>query len=154
MKIAHGTLVLAADGKKALLFRNEGDSKYSVLQTLTHDEIDNPATHEVGSDRPGRAFSSVGKRRSGYGQTDWHRQAEQRFARRAADLLEAAANGNDEDLIIVAPPQFLGSLRALLSSSAGRRVRAEINKDLVHHETDDIARAIARHLERMPAAAP
>jgi protein required for attachment to host cells len=154
MKIAHGTLVLAADGKKALLFRNEGDRKYSILQTLTHEEIVNPATRDVGSDRPGRAFSSIGKRRSGYDQTDWHRQAEQRFARRAADLLEAAASGNDEDLVIVAPPQFLGLLRTQLSASVGKRVRAEINKDLVHHDIDDISGAIAHHLEQDPAAAP
>ena len=31
MKIAHGTLVMAADGQKALLLRNEGDEKYAVL---------------------------------------------------------------------------------------------------------------------------
>ena len=150
MKIAHGTLVMAADGKKALLFRNEGDRKYSVLQTLSHDEIRNPATHEIGSDRPGRSFSSAGNQRSSYEETDWHRQAEERFARRAAAMLEEAAKGDESDLVIAAPPQFLGSLRDYLAPSVKRRLRAEINKDLVHHETDDIADAIERHLDRSP----
>lgn len=145
MKIAHGTLVMAADGKKVLLFRNEGDRKFSVLQTLTHDEIVNPATREIGSDRPGRSFASTGHRRSGYGDTDWHNQAEERFARRAAALMEEAAKGNDADLIVVAPPHFLGTLRGQMCASVKSRLRAEIHKDLVHHETDDIAEAIARH---------
>ena len=151
MKIAHGTLVLAADGKKALLFRNEGDEKYAILQTLIHDELENPATRAAGSDRPGRSFSSTGPRRSGYEQTDWHRQAEERFAKRAARMLEDAAQGGESDLVLVAPPQFLGSLPHQLEASVRRRLRAEINKDLVHHETDDIAQAIARHLDKVPA---
>lgn len=151
MKIAHGTIVMAADGKKAVLFRNEGDEKYAVLETITHDVIDNPATRDAGSDRPGRSFSSVGSRRSAYGDTDWHSQAEDDFARRAADRLEEATQDNEAGVVIVAPPRFLGSLRDQLGARVKRRLLAEINKDLVHHETDDIAAAIARHGEQAPA---
>jgi len=152
MKIAHGTLVMAADGKKALLLRNEGDRAYPVLQALAHDEIDNPATRELGSDRPGRSFSSTGPGRSGYGDTDWHRQGEERFAKRAAAMLGEAAKDNEAGLVIVAPSQFLGSLRDQLGPTVKRRLLAEINKDLVHHETDDIAEAIVRHVETSPAS--
>lgn len=148
MKIEHGMLVMAADGKKALLFRNEGDEKYSVLQTLTCDQIANPRTGELGSDRPGRSFSSTGTHRSGYEETDWHRQAEDRFASRVANFLDEATRENDANLIIAAAPQFLGSLREHLSVSVKRRLRAEINKDLVHHETDEIARLIGQHVEK------
>jgi protein required for attachment to host cells len=152
MKIAHGTLVMAADGKKALLFRNEGDRTYSVLQTLAHDEIDNPAAREAGSDRPGRSYSSTGARRSGFGDTDWHRQAEVRFARRAAIMLEEASKNNDAGLVIVAPPQFLGFLRNQFGKQLKRRLIAEINKDLVHHESADVAEAVARHVEKASAS--
>jgi protein required for attachment to host cells len=151
MKIAHGTLALVADGEKALLFRNEGDRKFIVLQTLTHEAVANPPTHEISSDRPGRSFSSAGSRRSGYDETDWHRENKERFARQAAEMLEQAAEGNEADLVIVAPPQFLGSLRDQLGASVKRRLLAEITKDLVHHETDDVAEAIARHVEKLPA---
>ncbi|HEU4652200.1 MAG TPA: host attachment protein, partial [Croceibacterium sp.] len=72
MKIAHGTLVMAADGQKALLLRNEGDEKYAVLQTIAHDDTDAPPTRELGSDRPGRSFSSLGRRRSALDETDRH----------------------------------------------------------------------------------
>lgn len=151
MKIAYGTLVLAADGGKALLFRNEGDEKYTVLKMLAHEEIANPPSSELGSDRPGRSFSSTSDRRSAYSETDWHRQGKERFARRVAELLEEAAEGNDAGLVIVAPAQFLGSLRDQLRAAVKRRLLAEIEKDLAHHETDDVAEAISRHHEKNEA---
>jgi protein required for attachment to host cells len=83
-----------------------------------------------------------------YGETDWHRQREERFALRAAGLMEQAAKGNDAGLVIVAPAQFLGALRDQLKASVKRRLLAEIEKDLVHHETDDIVEAISRHHEK------
>lgn len=143
MKIAHGTIVLAADGEKALLFRNEGDEKYSLLQTLAHEEVADPATRDIGSDRPGRSFASVGDRRSGYGDNDWHRQTEDHFAGRAAELLEQATQGNDANLVIVAAPRFLGALRSCLPDKVRGRVIAEIDKDFAHRKTDDLAAAIA-----------
>ena len=149
MRIAHGTIVLAADGKKALLLRNEGDEKYAVLQTLSHEETADPPRRSTGSDQPGRSFSSTDARRSGYGDTDWHRQAEARFARQAAGLLEKAAKGSTAGLVILAAPRFLGLLRDRLTASVKRRLVAEIDKDLVHHETDQIAAAISRHLEKV-----
>jgi protein required for attachment to host cells len=151
MKIAHGTLVLAADGQKALLLRNEGDERYAVLQAIAHDATAGPPARALGTDRPGRSFASTGRRRSAYEETDRHRQAEDRFAGRAAELLEAASRDCDDDLFIVAPPRFLGALRAYLAPAVRQRVRAEIDKDLVHRETDAIARTVARHHERRPA---
>lgn len=148
MRIAHGTIVLAADGTKALLLRNEGDEKFTVLQTLSHEETENPPTRATGSDQPGRSFSSTDARRSGYTETDWHRQAEERFARRAVGLLaEEAANDGDAGLVILAPPRFLGQLRERLTKSLRDRLRAEIDKDFAHRDVDDIAQAIARHPE-------
>lgn len=90
MKVAHDTLVMVADGEKLLLFRNEGDETYPVLQTLAHQEAAHRATHEQGSDAPGRSFASMGERRSGYSETDWHERDEERFARHAAEALDRA----------------------------------------------------------------
>jgi protein required for attachment to host cells len=151
MKLAHGTLVLAADGSKALLFRNRGDEKYAVLEALAHQEISSPPTHESGSDRPGRSFASTGVRRSGLNETDWHRQDEERFAGQAAELFEGAAEGNEAGLVILAPAQFLGSLRRRLKASFRRRLVAEIEKDVVHRQTGEIAAAIDRHHEKNQA---
>jgi protein required for attachment to host cells len=145
MQIAHDTLVMVADGEKLLLFRNEGDEKYPVLETLAHEEAAHAATHEQGSDRPGRSHSSVGERRSGFGQTDWHDQGEQRFARHAAEALDRAAQRCDGDIILVAAPRVLGVMRKVLSSRVAKRVVGQIPKDMVRHETDDVVEAIAAH---------
>ena len=101
MKIVHDTLVMAIDGEKMLLLRNEGDRKFMVLETLGHDELDNPPTREQGTDAPGRAFSSTGDRRSAMGETDWHRQAEEHFAKAGAERLERAAAGNEDDIVVI-----------------------------------------------------
>ena len=53
MIIPHGTIVLAADAHKALIYRNEGDETYPVLQTLRHEETDTPSNREIAADRQG-----------------------------------------------------------------------------------------------------
>ena len=66
----------------------------------------------VGTDAPGRAFSSVGAGRSAVEQTDWHAQEEDRFLHKLAARLDAAVNaGETKSLIMVAPPRALGVLR-------------------------------------------
>lgn len=151
MKIPHGTLVMAIDGSKMLLFRNEGDEKYVVLDTLSHKEFEDRASREVGADAPGRTFSSTGSRRSAYEETDWHEQAEERFAGEGAARLERIAANDKGDIVVLAAPRTLGVLRKHWGRETKARLIAEIAKDLVHHEWDDIARAIEQH-QTAPAA--
>lgn len=146
MKIEHGTLVVVADGAKLLLFRNEGDNKYAVLETLRHEERDNPASHEQGTDSPGRTHSSMGSGRSSYQETDWHQQAEDDFARHAAAELEREAQGHpDSGIVVIAAPRTLGELRRHYGRATQECLLAEIDKDLTGHTTDDIAAVIAAH---------
>ena len=146
MQIEHGTLVLVADGAQALVFRNEGDAKYPVLETLSHARHDNPASREQGSDAPGRTHSSNDARRSSYGETDWHQQAEDDFARHAAEILESAASAHaGRGIVIVAAPRTLGALRKHYGRTTGPRVVTEIDKDLVGHTTDDIIAVLMAH---------
>jgi protein required for attachment to host cells len=64
---------------------------------------------------------------------DPHEAAERAFARGLADRLEAAAAaGRFERLILVAPPKFLGHLRAALGGAAGPRLRGSLDLDLTH----------------------
>lgn len=145
MKIAHGALVMVLDGEKLLLFRNEGDEKYAVLETLGREDLANPPTREQGSDAPGRTHSSTSDRRSAYGETDWHREAEERFAIECVRRLERAAAQAEGDIVVVAPPRTLGVIRGEWNKAVGARIVAEIAKDLVHQETGDIVAAIAAH---------
>ncbi len=146
MKIEHGTLVMVADGGKLMLFRNEGDEKYAVLETLAYDENDNPAAHEQGTQAPGRTQSRVGERRSSYGETDWHAQSEDEFARHAAKVLESAAAATPEvAVIVVAAPRTLGELRKHYGQATSQRLVAEIAKDLASQTTDDVIKVIGAH---------
>jgi len=88
LRIPHNAFVFVGDGSKALVLRNEGDAQLLNLKTERVFTDQNPATHEQGTDRPGRAFSSVGGVRSSVGQTDWHDLEEHRFAQQVAAMLE------------------------------------------------------------------
>lgn len=149
MKIHHDTIVMVADGEKLLLFRNEGDERYPVLETLFHEESPSQATREEGSDRPGRTASSIGAGRSSYADTDWHEQDEERFAIHAAEVLEKAAARTGAGIVVVAPPRTLGVLRKHWGRRTRVRLLAEIDRDLTHHMTDDVIAAITA--ERTPA---
>lgn len=145
MRIPHDTWVMVVDGAQMLLFRNMGDEKYPVLETVETEEIGNPPSHEQGADAPGRSFASTGPRRSSYGETDWHQQAEDRFAAAAADRLDRIALRHDDGIVIVAPPRTLGELRKHYGTAVRKRLLAEIDKDLVGHMTSDVAGAITAY---------
>lgn len=145
MRISNGTLILVLDGAKMLLLRNDGDEKYAVLSTLGEEVMPSPLAAAQGTDAPGRSFSSMGDRRSAYGETDWHQQDEDRFAERAAGRLRHAASEHECGIVVIAPPHTLGVLRKHYGAAVEQRLIAEIAKDLAGHVTDDIVRAIAAY---------
>ena len=103
LKIRQGDWVVVCDGKKALVLENAGDEKFLNLRAREVHEHPDPKTHELGTDAPGRAFSSVGTERSAMEQTDWHEQEEDRFLRKLADRLDTAVNaGLVKSLILIA----------------------------------------------------
>jgi protein required for attachment to host cells len=144
LKIRQGDWVVVCDGKKALVLENVGDEKFVNLKTREVREHSDPKTHELGTDEPGRAFSSVGAGRSAVEQTDWHVQEETRFLQKLAGHLEAAVNAGDvKSLIVVAPPRALGVLRQAYSHNLRAAVRAEIDKDLVKLPVHEIEKHLA-----------
>src|ERR1700680_1146065 len=101
-------------------------------------------THEQGSDRPGRAYSSVGKIRSSVEQTDWHDIEEHRFARKVAQTLGAVVRSNKvKKLFVVAPARTLVDLRAVMHEDVRKVIVAELDKDLTRHPVHEIARLLA-----------
>ena len=145
MWIDHGAMVLVADGRKMLVFRNKGDRTNPNLEAETVKVQDNPYDRDQTSDAPGRAFNSVGSRRSAMEQTDFHELEETRFAAEAADLLKRGALSNDyEKLIVVAPPTALGEMRKRYHKEVQSRLVGEIAKDLANHPVPEIERIIAQ----------
>src|SRR5476651_2143563 len=130
--IQQGEWVVVCDGAKALILENTGDAKFPNLRTVEVFEQKALATHELGSDAPGRSHSSLGHGRSSVEQTDWHDQAEQAFLMQLVKHLDASlAAGKVKSLIVVAPPRALGVLRPAYSHALRGAVRSELDKDFV-----------------------
>jgi protein required for attachment to host cells len=141
LKFDRGAWVIVADGARALVLENVGDRAYPDLRTKEVYKQDDLKTRELGTDRPGRSFSSVGHGRSAVDQTDWHDQAEQRFlAGIAARLDRAIVAGEIKSLVVVAPPRALGVLRKQYSTHVRQALRAEVEKDYAKMPVDEIAR--------------
>ena len=71
--IPHDALVLVGDGRKALFLRNHGDAKFPDLKVEQVFADVNPATHEQGTDKPGRSYASMGPGRSAVESTGLNR---------------------------------------------------------------------------------
>ena len=64
MRIQHDALVLVADGRKSLFFRNEGDGEFLNLVVEDQRAHADLQDRELKSDAPGRAMSQIGGRQS------------------------------------------------------------------------------------------
>jgi protein required for attachment to host cells len=136
--------VVVCDGAKALILENAGDTEIPDLKTREVYEQKNAATHELGTDKPGRAAGVDGKTRSAVGQTDWHERNEQSFLEDVAKRLDAAISaGQVTSMVIVAPPRALGVLRKAYSPALRQAVRAEVDKDLVKVPVYEIEKHLA-----------
>ncbi len=132
LTIHQGEWVVVCDGAKALVLENIGDAKFPNLKTVEVFEQKSAATHDLGSDKPGRSHNSMGHGRSSVEQTDWHDQAERTFLLQLVKHLDAAlAAGKTKSLIIAAPPRALGVIRPAYSHRLRDAVRAEVDKDFV-----------------------
>jgi protein required for attachment to host cells len=142
--IDKGAWVVVCDGAKALVLENVGNRLAPSLVTREVYGQPDPKTHELGTDKPGRSFSSVGSGHSAMEQTDWHEQEEQRFlAKLAARLDKAVLAGETRSLIVVAPPRALGVLRRQYSAHIRQALKAEVEKDYVRMPVADIARHLS-----------
>lgn len=144
MNIPKQALVVVGDGEKALFLRNAGSPQKLKLEVENVFAQNNPATHEQGTDKPGRTAASAGTARSAMEQTDWHRLGEERFAAEIAAILYRLAHANTfEALVVVAPPKVLGNLRKAFHKEVVDRITAEVPKELTSHTVPDIERLLA-----------
>jgi protein required for attachment to host cells len=131
MPLPHNALVLVADGRKMLFFRNHGDEEQIDLRTEAHDQREELKDREIKSDAPGTVQQSFGYGRSTYEETDFQQQEEDRWIKDAAEELKDRALRNDFDaLAIVAPPKALGVLRKCLHKEVEKRMVCTANKEM------------------------
>jgi protein required for attachment to host cells len=139
MPFPNNALVLVADGRKVLFFRNHGDENQIDLRTEAHDEREDRKDRDIKTDAPGTAKQSAGYGRSTYEEPDFHQQEEDRWVKDAADELKSRALRGDFDaLAIIAPPKALGVLKKCLHSEVEKRLICTIDKEMTARPIPDI----------------
>lgn len=124
--------VLIADGQRARLLETTGRNA-PLSQALGQEFIGNALpSRDINADRPGRYSGGPGGQHHAMDwPTDPHRHEKREFARWLAEEMEEyRKKGKFERLIVVAPPQTLGDLRAEMSDALKETLRGEMNKDL------------------------
>ena len=134
------TWVLVADSSRARIFSADTPSApLKEINTLAHPEA---RLHEqnLTSDLPGHQGDSSGSGRHGF--TDEIEPKEQEiidFAKHIAKHLEQArATNKYKQLLIVAAPAFLGTLRNQLSDQTRKMVSIELDKNLTQQKPEEI----------------
>jgi len=154
MPLPHNALVLVADGRKMLFFRNHGDENQIDLRTEAHDERQERKDREIKTDAPGTTKQSGGYGRSTYEEADFRQQEEDRWIKDAAEELRARALRNDFDaLAIVAPPKALGVLKKCMHKEVEKRIVCTVNKEMSGRPIPDIEALLNGHTaaEELPA---
>src|SRR3954471_4825368 len=101
MPLPNNALVLVADGRKMLFFRNHGDENQIDLRTEAHDEREDRYNREIRTDAQGytpppagAAARGIGAKGGGHAsrpameEPDFHQQEEDRWVKEAADELK------------------------------------------------------------------
>ena len=146
MPLPHDALVLVADGRKMLFFRNHGDENQIDLRTEAHGARRDRKDREIKTDAPGTTKQSFGFGRSTYEEDDFQQQEEDRWIRDAADELKARVLRKDFDaLAIVAPPRALGVLKKCLHKEVQRRIVCTVNKEMSGRPVPDIEALLNGH---------
>jgi len=128
------TWILVGHDAGARVFENHGPGKgLELVETIEHPE-GRLRDRDIDSDRPGRSFrkDSGDPRRAAMSRGESpHDRAVSDFARALADKLHRARVRNQyERLVLVAPPRFLGLLRASLDGPTAPLVVGSLDKDL------------------------
>ena len=140
------TWILVAHEAGARLFENHGPGKGLELV----EEVEHPAGRErdgdIDSDRPGRSFrkNSGDPRRAAMSRSEGpHDRAVGAFARDLAGKLQQGRVRSQFDrVVLVAPPRFLGLLRAALDGPTAQIVVGSLHKDLAHSNEADLAKRL------------
>jgi protein required for attachment to host cells len=139
------TWVLIADaGQARILSREAPGGTLKPVEGMKF-ETELPPTRDLVSDKEPRSVESVGNMRHPISTgLDPHRKLKEDFAAKLADLLEVNCSKKSyEKLILVAPPQFLGNLRASLAQSVKNRIIMEVAKDFTKVPDHEIAERLA-----------
>lgn len=145
----NNTWILVAHRGGARVFENQGPGKgMNLLQDIPHPE-GRLKNKEIGADKPGRSFDSLGVGRHALGkEQDPAAHIAEQFAKHLSTLLDDGRHQQRyTKLVLVAEPRFLGNLRAALSSPTAALVTATVGKDLGNVEPHNMSMHLADTLQ-------
>jgi protein required for attachment to host cells len=142
------TWVVIADAARARVFETRGRGTGLTPVADMALDADLAPSREIGTDRPGRTFESVGSTRHAMqSPSDPHREQKRQFARRIAEAVEARqATKSFDRLVLVAPPVTMGDLRAALPAKVKAAVTAELVADLTNTPLSELPEHLADHV--------
>ena len=123
---------LVADGNRARIVRGVGSKSEDAPAGELTLHFDKKRLGEIMADKPGRAFSSVGGRRSAMEYaSDPVREEGLHFAQEIAALLGRHLKAGEFDaLLVYAAPRMLGFLRDAIPEALKSVIVSESDKDL------------------------
>lgn len=141
--LTQGMWVVVADGERAVVLENTGDTQRPVLRQVHHLAAPDMAT---ASDRPGRMADKGPNQRSALETPDIDRLEAEAMVRTLMGWLEGQSSL--PPLVLVAPPQVLGAMRAAMGAGVRAQLRFEMDKTLTRHPLPRIAELVAEELGR------
>ena len=145
------TWILVADSSRARIFTAESPSSQLIeINSLAHPQS---RLHEqdLSSDLPGHDSDKSGAGRHGF--QDEIEPKEQEvidFAKQISKHLDQARSSNKfKQLLIVAAPAFLGTLRNQLTDQTRKLVSIEMDKNLTQQKAEDIRGHLPEYLPNM-----
>jgi protein required for attachment to host cells len=137
------TWILVANTSGAKLFSAElREDTWTLLKHFDHPQGRETSKEMSPSSPPGRMQQgqSAGGHHTAVEQRTTPKEAEvERFAQHLASHLEQSiAQRQYDQVVLVAPPHFLGALKGALGKQAGKHVRATLSKDVIMFEPAEI----------------
>jgi protein required for attachment to host cells len=150
-------VVAIADGEHARFVQLDANNVLRIVQA-----IDSASTHlrsrNIGSDRPGRALDNAASAHHAVsGRQDLHRMEKEKLTPLVAEQLNAAAAlGEFDELLLVAPPHALHELRGSLNAATKSKLVGALDKDLVKTPDNELRPHVQEWVstERCPLSAP
>lgn len=140
--------VLVADSSRArILLAENGGAALTEQQDLVHPES-RLREQDLVSDGSGSGRDSGGQGMHSMGhENSAHLKQAEDFAREICAAIDRLRNtGELHRIYLIAPPRFLGTLRATMSKPDAALVCSEIDKNLVTHDIADIRAHLPRRL--------
>lgn len=131
--------ILVADSVHGRMFTTPDSRMISEVADYAH-SASRQHERDLISDEPGRSFDSAGQGRHAMEpKHSAHDHEADEFAGQLAEVLEQGRTEHRYDqLVLIAPPEFLGRIRNHLSKPTAQTVVAEIDKNLVYPDAEQV----------------